>query len=164
MGKSFLVALVLLLPNVLAQALSTPPPDDPNVFMMFLDFHEHMQEEGMRLRKLGDTEGANNFESSWHARLHLSSAASAAISAAHHALTTSLAVHQSEATAYANRTIANHERLDVLKMRSFETSRISAIRQTEASLKATLSQEDWQSLFRFIDDEFRLSVRIAPIK
>jgi hypothetical protein len=164
MRKSFLIALILLLPNLLAQEPSTPPPDDPNVFLMFLGFHEQTQEEVTSLRKLGDVDGANSLESGWHTRLHLSLAASAAISAAHHALTASLAVLHSEATAYANRTMANHERLDLSKMRSFEARRISTIRQTEASLKATLSQDDYQALFDFIENEFRPSARKLPLK
>jgi hypothetical protein len=164
MRKSFLLALIVLLPGLHAQEQSTPPPGDPNVFLMFLDYHDHLQQEITRLRNVGDTPGANNLESAWQARLHLSSAAFAAISATHLALAASLVVHQSEATAYINRAMANHEGFDLARMRSFETRRISTIQQTVASLKATLSPEDRQSLFSFIENEFRLSVRKAPIK
>src|SRR5438128_75114 len=64
----------------------TPPPDDPNVFMMFLDFHENLRHALTRQSTTGDQGAAQNLESAWPERLHLSPAGSAAVSLAYSTL------------------------------------------------------------------------------
>src|SRR6266702_4284813 len=62
-----------------AQESLTPPPADPNVFIMFLDFHETLRQDITRQRTAGDQHAAHNLESAWQEKLHLSPAGSAAV-------------------------------------------------------------------------------------
>lgn len=151
----------LQLPSSFAE---TPPPDDPNVFLQFLDFNEHVNEEIVRLRTAGDRRAAENLEKAWQERLHLSAAGSAVVTSAYHELAAVLSREQLEANAYVSRTVANRRALDLPTIKSYEMSRVAAIRQAEESIRSALSPNDRLSLFGFINGEFRASAFRRPLK
>jgi len=146
-----------------AQSSAVPPPGDPEVFLIFLRFHDRLSTDLTQQRAANAAEAAR-IEARWQAKLNAGSADLRQLSAAYGVLKQQIAALDTEANAHVAAAARANSNPDIAVLKNIEERRLQAILNTVSSIRQNLTAAGWQGVTQFINGEFRKSITRSPLK
>lgn len=155
-AKRVLLAALLLACAIALTAQSqsafTPPPGDPQVFLLYLR-QAHRFTSGLAEGRSASSAVAIA------ARLHVEVGNLAAIESVYQSAVSAVEVVDAESRGYVASTGGKRQSADMAKLREFDRRRTQAIEQAKAQLRSALGEAGWLRLRAHLDGEFRLRVK-----
>jgi hypothetical protein len=175
----FAAALMYGLP-LCGQTDGTPPPGDPDVYRAFFRMYDRLvnspveevasgaatvatQGSSATNRSAASSEAARKAAARWQRRLGLNDADFAVLNKCSEQLKADLERLATEALAYRDAVAAQKQAPDPAKLSDFRSRQLSVARGSMESLKREMTPGGAASLFRFIEGEFRASMKTVTI-
>lgn len=156
-------ALILAAASLFAQVSpETPPPGEPEVFGLFLQYQDSLV-QGIQKQESEDPSVAQNMERGAAAMLKLSVAEFQKINPVYRVMKSQFEALIAEALAYTREMAAKKAPMDIKKVGEFEARRKRILTDGTARLKSTLSPDGWAALSAYVDGQYRLTVKRAPL-